>query len=116
LLLANPASLEGIVRSLEANGVSRARTDTESFLEVIGIDPATFNRGILELVTGRPARVAPRAAVDPTDAIFARFSPTEREAVLRLRELGGWPLKDIVDVYMAANKDENVTANVLLSQ
>jgi hypothetical protein len=44
---------------------SCARTDTEGFLAAIGIDPAIFDRHILEAVTGRPARVA-----DQTDAIY----------------------------------------------
>jgi hypothetical protein len=47
--------------------------------------------------------------------VLARFPPEEKEAILRLRDLGGWPLQDVIEAFVACDKDENVAANLLFS-
>jgi hypothetical protein len=43
------------------------------------------------------------------------FTPEERAAVQRLQELGNFHLSDVVQYYMASDKNEEHAANLLLT-
>jgi hypothetical protein len=47
--------------------------------------------------------------------VLARFPTEEKEAILHLRELGGWPLQDVIEAFVACDKDENTAADLLFS-
>jgi hypothetical protein len=44
---------------------------------------------------------------------MANFSEEERQAIQRLQELGGFQLADVIQFYIAADKDEEAAANLL---
>jgi hypothetical protein len=44
---------------------------------------------------------------------LANFTPQERETIKRLQELGGFSLQDVVQYYIATDKNEDATANLL---
>jgi hypothetical protein len=46
-------------------------------------------------------------------AVLARFPTKEKEAILRLRELGGWPLQAVIEAFLACDKDEHAAATLL---
>lgn len=45
--------------------------------------------------------------------ILAQFSPDERDAIQRLQNLGNFSLEYVIQMYVAADKNENVAANLL---
>jgi hypothetical protein len=47
--------------------------------------------------------------------VLARFPDHEKETILRLREVGGWPLQDVIEAFVACDKDENAAANLLMN-
>jgi hypothetical protein len=49
-------------------------------------------------------------------SLLDQFTPEEREAISRLRELEHFPLPEIVHIFLAAGKNETYAANLLLSE
>jgi UV excision repair protein RAD23 len=45
--------------------------------------------------------------------IMAQFSEEERAAIQRLQELGNFPPIQVVQIYLACDKNEEIAANML---
>lgn len=66
----------------------------------------------------QPAQPAPQPAQggpSPEDTLLAPFSPEEKESIRRLQQLGNFPLVEVVQCYVACDKSEEMTANLLFS-
>jgi hypothetical protein len=144
LLRAQPGILENIMRGitpvLSPRDAAAIRSRPDLFLAHIGIDPATFDQGVLEAVrngTAQPipdqpdwdpepedeADAPPPAPAEPEEEpeeepdqpLLAQFTEDERAAVQRIAELGTWPLVLVVQIFNACDKNEMLAANLLLN-
>ena len=87
----------------------------------LGIDPTQFMRfpgsGAPPPSMGGAGGI-PQQPLQPQQSqinqILAQFTPEEREAINRLQQLGNFPLDYVIEMYVAADKNENLAANLLL--
>lgn len=59
------------------------------------------------------AQLPPQQPPNQINQILSQFTPEEREAIQRLQQLGNFPLEYVVQIYIAADKNENMAANLL---
>lgn len=62
----------------------------------------------------QPPQFQQQPPQNPINQILAQFTPEEREAIQRLQQLGNFPIELVVQMYVAADKNENMAANLLL--
>jgi hypothetical protein len=89
-----------------------------------GYDAQAGSSGGQTGLSGQPQDQAPQTVQAPAQpqgpaggpqAVLSRFPQNEKETILRLRDLGDWPLQDVIEAFVACDKDENATANLLFS-
>lgn len=86
----------------------------------LGIDPGTL-LGSIPSGNG-PARPPPPVQApqqqeeqNTISQLMAQLTPEDREAVQRLAQISNCPIDYVIQVYLAADKNENTAANILLS-
>lgn len=62
-----------------------------------------------------PSGPGPAPGPAGPEALLARFTPEEQEAIRRLQQLGNFNLLDVIQYYEACEKNEEMTANLLFS-
>jgi UV excision repair protein RAD23 len=60
----------------------------------------------------RPAP-GPPAPPSGEDEILSRYSPEDREALIRIKEFGSFRLLQVIQAFEVCNKDENLAVNLL---
>jgi hypothetical protein len=127
-LAQDPATLETYIRAIEQSNPEEGvevRAHPEEFLQRLGLDPASFPAGLLDSIrngTAQAAALPPRTQQQPAGApvqrtssggLLGQFSETEKDEIKGLQGLGTFSLPQVVQIYLACDKQVERAAGML---
>ena len=112
----NPALVQPLLEELSRSNprlLMLVQENQADFMALLnGTEPITVPPTATSPAAQQPAPAA-GAAAPPQGGIQIQVTPAEREAIDRLCAMTGMPREDVLQAFLACDKDENLAANLL---